>query len=257
MENKKKEKTKIDIILPNYNSSKFIIKTINSILRQTYKNWKLIIVDDFSDAETKKILKKLSKKKNIKVFFLNKNRGAGFCRNFAMKKSNSSYLAFIDSDDIWKKDKLKKQINFMKNNNFLFSYTDYQTFGEKKRKINSPSKIGYTSFLRNTSIATSTMMVKRNIIGNIKFTNTKICEDFFFKCSLLKKVGYAHCLKKCLTFYRIRRNSLQSSNLKNFYWIWKINKNYNKLNFIDNFISLLFISVNSLRKYGGKNIFKF
>ena len=59
MENKKKEKTKIDIILPNYNSSRFIIKTIESILRQTYKNWKLIIVDDFSDIETRKILKKI------------------------------------------------------------------------------------------------------------------------------------------------------------------------------------------------------
>ena len=64
MENKKKEKTKIDIILPNYNSSKFIIKTVESILRQTYKNWKLIIVDDFSNIETKNILKKILKKKN-------------------------------------------------------------------------------------------------------------------------------------------------------------------------------------------------
>ena len=109
MENKKKEKTKIDIILPNYNSSKFIIKTIKSILHQTYKNWKLIIVDDCSDAKTRNILKKISRKKNIKVFFLNKNHGAGFCRNFAIKNSNSPYLAFIDSDDIWKKDKLKKQ----------------------------------------------------------------------------------------------------------------------------------------------------
>ena len=135
METKKKEKTKIDIILPNYNSSQFIINTINSILKQTYKNWKLIIVDDFSDKKTKKILKKISKNKNIKVFFLNKNHGAGFCRNFAIKKSKSPYLAFIDSDDTWKKDKLKKQINFMKKNNFSFSYTDYNTFGNKKRKI--------------------------------------------------------------------------------------------------------------------------
>ena len=134
MENKKKEKTKIDIILPNYNSSKFILKTIKSILSQTYKNWKLIIVDDCSDEKTKKILKKISKMRNIKVFFLNKNHGAGFCRNFAIKQSNSPYLAFIDSDDTWEKEKLKKQINFMKNNNFVFSYTDYKTFGEKKKK---------------------------------------------------------------------------------------------------------------------------
>ena len=257
MENKKKEKTKIDIILPNYNSSKFISKTIKSILKQTYKNWKLIIVDDFSNEETKNILKKISKKKNIKVFYLNKNHGAGFCRNFAIKKSNSPYLAFIDSDDIWEKDKLKKQINFMKNNNFLFSYTDYKTFGVKKRKVNNPSKLDYNDFLRNTSIATSTMMIKRNIIGNIKFTDTKICEDFFFKCCLLKKIGHAYCLDEYLTNYRIRRNSLQSNNLRNFYWIWKINKNYNKLNILDNFISLLLISYNSLKKYGGKNILNF
>ena len=230
---------------------------IKSILNQSYKNWKLIIVDDFSNIKTKNILKKISKKKNIKVFFLNKNRGAGFCRNFAIKKSKSPYLAFIDSDDKWEKNKLKKQISFMKKNNFLFSYTNYKTFGKKKRKVNNPSKINYFGFLRNTSIATSTMMIKRSIIGSIKFTNTKICEDFFFKCKLLKKVGYAFCLKQYLTNYRIRENSLQSNNLRNFYWIWRINKNYNKLSIIDNFISLIFISFNSLKKYGGKNIFKF
>ena len=180
MENKKKEKTKIDIILPNYNNFEFITKTVKSVLNQTYKNWKLIIVDDHSDEKTRSVLKKISKNKNIKVYFMKKNRGAGFCRNYAIKKSNSPYLAFIDSDDIWQKNKLKKQISFMKNNNFLFSYTDYKTFGEKNRKINNPSKLDYTSFLKNTSIATSTMMIKRNIIGKIKFTDTKICEDFFF-----------------------------------------------------------------------------
>ena len=256
MENKKKEKTKIDIILPNFNSSQFITKTINSILRQSYKNWKLIIIDDCSDKETKNLLKKISKKK-IKVYFLKENRGAGYCRNLAIKKSKSPFIAFIDSDDTWQKDKLKKQLGFMKKNNFSFSYTNYKTFGEKKRNVNSPSKLNYSKFLRNTSIATSTMMIKREIIGNIKFTNTKICEDFFFKCRLLKKVGHAFCLKQYLTNYRIRKNSLQSSNLRNFYWIWKINKNYNKLSVIENFISLIFISINSLKKYGGKNIFKF
>ena len=255
MENKEKKKTKIDIILPNYNSSQFIVKTVNSILKQTYKNWKLIIVDDFSDKKTKKILKEISKNKNIKVFFLNKNHGAGFCRNFAIKKSKSPYLAFIDSDDTWEKDKLKKQLNFMKKNNFSFSYTDYKTFGDKKRKVDNPSKLNYFDFLRNTSIATSTMMVKRDLIGNIKFTNTKICEDFFFKCKLLQKVGHAFCLDQYLTNYRIRKNSLQSNNFRNFYWIWKINKNYNKLNIFENLISLLFISINSLKKYRGKNFF--
>lgn len=255
MANKKKEKTKIDIILPNYNSSQFIIETVKSILKQTYKHWRLIIVDDFSDKKTISILKKNFKRKNIKIHYLNKNRGAGFCRNFAIAKSNSQYLAFIDSDDVWQKNKLEKQLYFMKKHNYSFTYTNYETFGDKNRKISNPSKLNYSSFIKNTSIATSTMMIKRSKIKNIRFTNTKICEDYYFKCSLLKKVKYAYCLNKNLTRYRVRKNSLQSSNIRNMYWIWKINKNYNKLNFLNNIISLLNISFNSLKKYGGKNFF--
>ncbi len=254
MENKKKEKARIDIILPNFNSSQFIVETVDSIINQSYKNWKLIIVDDHSDRKTISILKRMKKNKKIEVYWLKKNHGAGFCRNYAIQKSNSPYLAFIDSDDIWKKNKLKYQLNFMKKNNFSFTYTNYETFGKKNKKIINPSKLNYSDFIRNTSIATSTMMVTKNIIKNIKFTNTKICEDYYFKCKLLKKTKFAHCLKNNLTKYRIRNNSLQSSNLRNFYWIWKINKNFNKLNFFDNFLSLFFISINSLKKYRGKNI---
>ncbi len=253
MANKKKEKTKIDIILPNYNSSQFIVKTIKSILEQTYKNWRLIIVDDCSDKKTVTILKKYFKKKNIKIYFLKKNHGAGYCRNYAIAESNSPYIAFIDSDDIWKKNKLEKQLYFMKKNNFSFSYTNYLTFGDRNREIKNPLKLNYSSFIKNTSIATSTMMIKRNQIRNVRFTDTKICEDYYFKCKLLKKVKYAYCLNKYLTKYRIRKNSLQSSNIRNMYWIWKINKNYNKLNFLDNIVSLLNISINSLKKYRGKN----
>ena len=110
MANKKQKKIKVDIILPNFNSSDYIRETIKSIIGQTFTNWKLIIVDDCSDKKTKTILQKFSKNKKIKIFWLKKNKGAGFCRNLAIKKSNSPYLAFIDSDDIWKKDKLETQL---------------------------------------------------------------------------------------------------------------------------------------------------
>ena len=143
----------------------------------------------------------------------------------------------------------------MKKNNFLFTYTNYETFGKKYKKIINPSKLDYSKFIKNTSIATSTMMIKRNTINNIKFINSKICEDYYFKCRLLKKTKFAYCLESNLAKYRIRDNSLQSSNIRNFYWIWKINKNLNKLNFFENILSLFFISLNSLKKYGGKNIF--
>jgi teichuronic acid biosynthesis glycosyltransferase TuaG len=250
-----KTKDCIDIILPNFNSSKFLSQTLKSIIFQSYKNWKLIIVDDCSNKETKNILKRYSKNKKIKIFWQKKNQGAGFCRNFGIKNSNSTYIAFIDSDDIWRRDKLKNQINFMKKNYYSFSYTYYETFGDKKKLIKTPLKFDYLSFIRNTSIATSTIMVKRNMIRNIKFLRTKICEDYYFKCKLLKRTKYAYCLNKFLTKYRVRKNSLQSNNLRNFFWIWKINKKFNKLNFFNNFYSLLNISINSFKKYGWKNFF--
>ena len=125
---KLKKEPKVSIILPNYNSSKTIIATINSILKQTYRNWELIIVDDYSDKKTKNILTKFKREKKIKIFYNKKNIGAGQCRNIAIKKSNSYYLAFIDSDDLWEENKLKMQINFMRNNNYSFTYTHYKTF---------------------------------------------------------------------------------------------------------------------------------
>ena len=97
------------------------------------------------------------------------------------------------------------------------------------------------------------MMIKRSEIKNVKFTNTKICEDYFFKCKLLKKVNYAFCLNKFLTKYRVRKDSLQSNVIRNFFWIWKINKDYNKLNLLENFFSLLHISINSIKKYNGSS----
>tara|TARA_B100001027_G_scaffold8169_1_gene5129 strand:+ start:1712 stop:2467 length:756 start_codon:yes stop_codon:yes gene_type:complete len=247
----KKEK-KIDIILPNFNSSGYIKETIKSIIDQTFKNWKLIIVDDCSDKKTRTLLKKFSKNRRIKIYWLKKNKGAGYCRNYAIKKSKSPYLAFIDSDDIWKKDKLETQLRFMENNNYLFTYTNYETFGKKIKFISPAKEYDFKKFVNDTSICTSTMIIRRNILKNIEFINSEICEDYFFKCKILK-ISNAYCLDDYLTKYRIRKNSLQSSSLKNFYWIWKINREYNKFNFIENFFSLFFISINSLRKYGFKS----
>ena len=254
--NKNLNEIKVDIILPNYNSSSYVEETLNSIINQSFNNWNLKIVDDNSDKKTKDILSNYIKNKNIDIVWLKKNKGAGFCRNLALRKSNSEYIAFIDSDDIWDKDKLKKQISFMTQNNFSFTYTSYQPFKDDKKKIflkeiKPRKQFTFSKFIKDTSIATSTMIVKRSSIGNIKFIKTKICEDYFFKCKILKKTN-ANCLLETLTHYRIRKNSLQNSKIRNFYWIWYINKNYNKMNFLQNLISMLFISFNSIKKYGFK-----
>ena len=246
----------VDIILPNYNSSSYLDETLNSVINQSYKNWRLFIVDDNSDEKTQKILKKYSNHPNINILWLKKNKKPGFCRNLAIRNSKSEYIAFLDSDDIWEKEKLSKQLQFMIKNNYYFTYTNFSTFVSTNKQINKeikpPQNFSFKKFVSNTTIPTSTMIIKRSSIGNVKFSRTKICEDYFFKCQILKKVNYAYCLPENLTKYRIRKNSLQSNKLRNFYWIWYINKNYNHFNFIENLVSLTCISINSLKKYGFK-----
>jgi teichuronic acid biosynthesis glycosyltransferase TuaG len=148
---------------------------------------------------------------------------------------------------------LNLQINFMHKNNYFFTYTNYITFKinkPTKKTILVPSKFNFNSFVKNTSIATSTMIVKRSISLKIKFSNTKICEYYYYKCQLLKKIGNAYLYPGCLTEYQIRSDSLQSNRIRNLYWVWKINKNLNNFNILKNLISIFLISFNSLKKYG-------
>mgnify|MGYP006163285967 CR=1 FL=1 len=252
---KEHKRPKISIILPNYNSSEFISTTLESIINQSYKGWELIIVDDYSNKDTQKKLLKYKDNKKIKIYWLKKNKGAAYCRNFAIKKSKLKFLAFIDSDDIWEKNKLKIQLHYMEKNKYDFTYTNYKTFTDGRynfKKIKVSSRFNFDSFTKDTSIATSTMMINKKAAKNTLFINTKICEDYFYKCKILKKTKFAFCIEKYLTKYRIRKNSMQSYKLRNFYWMWKINKEYNKFNFLRNLTSLFFISLNSIKKYGFK-----
>jgi teichuronic acid biosynthesis glycosyltransferase TuaG len=245
----------IDIILPVYNAENYIIKTINSIIKQSYKFWKLYILDDGSTDNTYKLLNNyINKNNNNRFIFLYKNlknKGQGYSRNFLLSKARSNFLAFIDSDDIWKKHKLKKQLFFMRENNVDFSYTDYMIFKKNKKKnIITPKKFNFENFIKNTSIATSTIMLRKKIINNhVRFLKAKFCEDYFFKCQLLKKYEAIKCPGR-LTNYRLVSTSLQSNRLKTLYWVWFINKKYNRLNIFKNLVSILLISFNSYRKYG-------
>ena len=251
------EKTKVvDVILPNFNGEKSLRETISSIINQTFKNFNLYIIDDFSNDKSVQIVKSFSDPR-INIIELKKNKGVYFCRNLGIRISNSKYLAFIDSDDYWDKDKLRKQINFMQKFNHKFTYTDYIPFKEInkqklfKKKINVKGKFNLEEFINNSSIAMSTVIVERSLIKNLKFKKLKICEDYLFKCEILKKQNAYKC-EDVVMFYRISKNSLQSNKLRNIYWVWFINRKYNKLNFLKNIISLFSISINSIRKYGFK-----
>ena len=180
------EQISVDIILPNYNSSSYIEETLVSVINQTFKNWKLFIVDDNSDNKTKDILRKYNSNNKIKIIWLKKNKGVAFCRNLALRYSSSNYLAFIDSDDIWYQEKLSDQLIFMIKNNYKFSYTYYEIFRNTlksiKKVIKPPEKFNFDSFIKNTSIATSTMIIKKDIVGNkgkLLTENLKVIIKFY------------------------------------------------------------------------------
>ena len=246
----------VDIILPNFNKAKFLDQTIKSIINQSFRNFTLYIIDDFSNDNSIEIIKKYTDAR-IKLTSLKENKGVSYCRNLGLGFTKSKYIAFIDSDDYWEKNKLENQIKFMDEFNHSFTYTDYVPYVSKddnikfKNKITVKKEFDFKDFIHNTSIAMSTVIVEKSLIKDIRFKNLKICEDYLFKCEILKNTKAIKC-NNALMYYSISRNSLQSNKLRNLYWVWKINKNFNKLNIFNNIKSILYISYNSLKKYGFK-----
>ena len=116
----------------------------------------------------------------------------------------------------------------------------------------APNSLNYVQFIHDTSILMSSVIIKRSIVGTTRFRKVKICEDYLFKCEILKRDNISIKFNKNMTFYRISKNSLQSNKLRNLYWVWYINKNYNQLSFFNNLKSLLFIIISSIKRYGIK-----
>ncbi len=117
----------VSIITPSYNSESYISETINSVLNQTYEIWELIIIDDCSTDKTQDLLNNYCKIDNrIKLFVNEKNLGSAISRNVGIKNSSGRFIAFLDSDDIWVKEKLEKQLFFMKSNKIAFSFSGFE-----------------------------------------------------------------------------------------------------------------------------------
>ena len=248
----------IDIIMPNFNKGPYLKEAIESVINQTYKNWRLYIIDDCSSDQSNEIINEFRKENKIKYIKLNKNKGPSFCRNIGIRMSNSNYISFLDSDDYWVKEKLEDQLDFMNKNNFSFSYTDYIPFiqneHDKKflKKTNLKDSFNFNEFTLNSSINTTTMIIKRTLIKNLKFKKVKKLEDYLFKCQILKKNIVAYKFNSPSAFYRILDKSRSSQRIHNILYLWKINKKYNNFTIFRNLFSILMIAINSFKKYGIK-----
>ncbi len=216
----------ISIITPTYNCGKFISETIKSVQLQTYQNWEMIIVDDCSKDDTEEIVLGFIKNdKRIKYHKLKNNSGAAVARTTAMELAKGSYMAFLDSDDIWTEDKLEKQLSFMKKNNYAFTCTSYEQIDEEgnslNRIVNPVEKCSYNRLLLDCPVGNSTVMYDVKKMGKFKVPNIRKRNDDALWLQMLKKENYIYGFNSVLMKYRIRKNSISSNKLKviKYHWI--------------------------------------
>ena len=224
----------VSIITPSYNSEKFIKETINSVISQTYKNWEMIIVDDVSSDNSCEIIELYSKKDNrIKLIKLEKNSGPAVARNRAIQEAKGRYIAFLDSDDLWHKDKLTKQLSFMQEQDIALSYTSYYRIKETSRKIiyqfYVPEKVDYSELLKQNIIGCLTAIYDTKKIGKVYMPNIDKRQDFGLWLNILKKVPYAYGLDEPLAYYRVRSASVSSNKILASKYNWKLYREVEKL----------------------------
>ena len=244
----------VSIITPAYNCEKYISETIDSVLAQTYSNWEMLIVNDKSTDNTEKIINAYSQRDTrIKVINLIENSGAAVARNKALEKAKGRFIAFLDSDDKWKVDKLTKQIKYMTENNYGFTFTEYEYIKddnntEDKRFI-VPHSLNYSQALKNTVIGCLTVVIDKNIIGDFRMPLVRRGQDNLTWLMILKQGHVAFGLNENLSEYRRVNGSLSNNKFKALKRQWF---NYRKVIKLPLFKCVYYYSfyvLNNLKKY--------
>ena len=208
----------VSIITPCYNSSKFIGQMIESVIAQTYPNWELLITDDCSTDNSRKIVEEYSKKDpRVHLFKLEKNSGAGIARNNSIEKAQGRFIAFLDSDDMWKPEKLEKQLTFMVDHGYQFSHSYTLVVDEDNKVVGlnkKPARVSFRSTRIINYIGTSSVIYDTKDIGKIYMKPIRRRQDFALWLNILQKTKYAYCIPEPLFIYRYAPNSLSSNKFK-------------------------------------------
>ncbi len=213
-------KVKVSIITPLYNSERFVKECLESVLKQTYNNWEMLIVDDCSTDKSAEIVNQyLSRDKRFKYFKLNNNSGAGVARNKAILEAKGDIIAFLDSDDIWLAKKLEEHVNFMEKNNAAFSHTSYGFINERGDVINKTFRVSkkpvfYVDLLKRTEISCLTAMYDVRKIGKMYMPDIRRKQDYALWLAILKKGIASIPLDSELAFYRQSKESATNNKIK-------------------------------------------
>ena len=217
----------VSIIMPSYNAARFIGESINSVLLQTYSNWELLIVDDCSKDNSVEVVRKFANiDKRVVLFSLEKNVGAAAARNVAIEHAQGQYIAFLDSDDVWDEYKLEKQLAFMKQYSYAFTFSNYYVMEENGKKtvniVIVPSSLSYHQYLRNTIIGCLTVIIDRQQTGDFKMPLIKSSHDMALWLLIMKRGFKAYGLKDVLAGYRLVSTSNTAKKWKAAKDVWKV-----------------------------------
>ncbi|MFI1744768.1 glycosyltransferase family 2 protein [Thalassobellus sediminis] len=220
----------VSIITPMFNSEAFISETINSVLKQTYKNWELLLIDDNSQDKTLSIVQEYIKNyPQIKLLKNDTNQGAAISRNKGIDFAKGDYIAFLDADDLWKPEKLESQIKFMQTENCDVCYSSYELIKENgeflNKKVKALPHLSYNKLLKSNYIGNLTGIYNAKVLGKIKTPDLRKRQDWLLWLAAIKKSGKkALSIQESLAYYRVRENSMSSNKLnlvKYNYWVYK------------------------------------
>lgn len=227
----------ISIVVPVYNAAKYIEQTVSMVQKQTYTDWELILVEDCSKDESRKVLQNLEnslRDSRIRVIYKEKNEGAAKARNTGVMAATGEYLAFLDADDIWKETKLEKELAFMKQKDVAFVFTSYE-FGDEQgngtgKFVNVPDTLNYKQALSRTVIFTSTTLFDLKKLGKELVTMPVVPSEDSATWWQILRAGYtAYGFQEVTTVYRRPPKSLSSNKGKAIQRIWYLYRKVERL----------------------------
>ena len=219
----------ISIIMPCYNSGMYLEHAIQSVLDQSYSNWELLIIDGGStDSSLECALAQQRSDARVKLILNPNDTGPAQARAFGINHAQGEVIAFLDADDVWLSEKLERQLRFMTDNSYDFTFTDYRTISSSGRvssaRLSGWRENSFNQYLRRRGIANSTVMVRKECISDqvLNAIDKRLGEDTLWWLLILKSGKKAYALKEVLALYRKVANSRSSFVLENQLAVWQM-----------------------------------
>ena len=243
----------VSVIMPCYNAERYIAQSIESVLAQTYTNWELLITDDCSTDNSVNIAQKYCLQDNrINLLVPDEHHGVSVTRNLSISRSQGHLIAFLDSDDVWKSDKLEKQVGYMLEHDIAFTYSSYELIDAEGRCMNKIIKdagvIDYEKYLRNTVIGCGTVVLDREKTGYFTTPIIQTSQDMALWLSILKKGFKAYPVSGPLLEYRVTAGSATSNKLKAACDVWRVYRRIEKLSMIKSMYCFGGYGFNAIKK---------